>query len=139
VLAARARARHARATRVLAAPPSPPSRRTPPPLGLPPTRKKDAQTLSSTDPTGASITPFAESVLIGYWFEAAAKLGMHSAGPYFRIGSRLIRLYWNAIDICFVFVDFCPDLRRFFISRDHTRFTGSVRGRRRINLFFDKK
>jgi hypothetical protein len=41
-------------------------------------------------------------------------------------------LNWNAIDICFVFVDFCPDLRRFFINRRDTLFTGSVRGRRRM-------
>jgi hypothetical protein len=59
------------------------------------------------------------------------------ATPFGR--SRLIRLNWNTIDICFVFVDFGPDLRRFFISRDHTVFTGSIRGRRRINLIFDKK
>ena len=71
-------------------------------------------------------------MFIGYWFEAAAKLVLHPTKPYFRIGQEFIRLNWNTIDICFVFVDFCPDLRRFFISRDLTVFTGFVRGRRRM-------
>jgi len=74
VLAARARARHARATRVLAAPPSPSPRRTPP--GLPPQRVKKThkhfhQPIS--DPTGgASFTPIPGWMFIGYWFAAAA-------------------------------------------------------------------
>ena len=78
-------------------------------------------------------------MLIGYWFEAAASLGVHPTKPYFRIGQEFIRLNWNTIDICFVFVDFCPDLRRFFMNRCYTVFTGSVRGRRRIIFFFGKK
>jgi len=78
-------------------------------------------------------------MFIGYWFEAAAKLGMHPTDRFAWARRRFIRLNWNTIDICFVFVDFCPDLRRFFMNRCYTLFTGSIRGRRRINLFFGKK